>query len=92
MQELTLTVRHKVGLHARPAAKFVKTAKSYNSQISITNLTRNSKTVDAKSLVGVVKIAVACEHQIKLEIEGEDEQQAAEALRTFIEEALEEQP
>jgi phosphotransferase system HPr (HPr) family protein len=92
VQELTLTVKHKVGLHARPAAKFVKTAKGFTSRISITNLTRGGKTVDAKSLVSLVKIAVACEHTIKLEIEGEDEEQAAEALRVFIEDALEEQP
>lgn len=92
MQELTLTIRHKVGLHARPAAKFVKAAKGFSSRISITNLTRNSKTVDAKSLVSLVKIAVACDHTVKLEIEGEDEEQAAEVLREFIEKALEEQP
>jgi phosphocarrier protein HPr len=92
VQELTLTVRHKVGLHARPAAKFVKMAKGFKSNILITNLTREGKTVDAKSLVSLVKIAVACDHKIRLEIEGEDEQQAAEALRVFIEKALEEQP
>ena len=92
MQELTLTVKHKIGLHARPAAKFVKTAKNFNSRISIKNITRDSKTVDAKSLVSLVKIAVACDHQIKLEIEGEDEQEAARTLKRFIEEVLEEQP
>lgn len=92
MREITLTVKHKVGLHARPAAKFVKTAKQFDSDILITNITRGGNQVSAKSLVSLVKIAVACNHEVHISAAGSDEEHAIVALSEFIEKTLEEQP
>ncbi|TVQ24605.1 MAG: HPr family phosphocarrier protein [Spirochaetaceae bacterium] len=92
MKETTLTVKHKVGLHARPAAKFVKAAKQFDSKIQISNITRGGDRVSAKSLVSLVKIAVACGHQVHITADGSDEDQAIEALTEFIVNTMEEQP
>ncbi len=92
MKETTLTVKHKVGLHARPAAKFVKAAKQFDSDIQISNITRGGDRVSAKSLVSLVKIAVACGHQVHITADGSDEDQAIDALTEFIVNTMEEQP
>ena len=86
MKEQVMTVTHAVGLHSRPAAKFVQIAKRFEASISITNITRNpERTVNAKSLVGLVKLACAEGHSIRLSAEGADEQGAIQSLIAFIE-------
>ena len=85
MVETTLTVKHKVGLHARPAATFVKTAKTFQAEITMTNLTRNGAPINAKSILSVLKAAVAKDHIIHLQAEGEDAQAAITALTQLIE-------
>ena len=85
MQEAIITVAHEVGLHARPAATFVKTAKQYASAITVTNLTRGSEGADAKSLVQIFKAAVAQDHEIKITADGADENEAIAALVGLIE-------
>lgn len=85
MVETTLTVKHKLGLHARPAITFVKTAGRFQSKIMITNLTRQGKTIDAKSIVMVLGIGVSCDHTITLTAEGPDEEAAIAALTELIE-------
>lgn len=83
--ETTLTVRHPVGLHARPAALFVKTAGKFRSQIKVRNLTRGLGPVDAKSILSVLTLGVEKSHQIQLQVEGEDEAQAIQALTELVE-------
>lgn len=85
MVEAAIVVRHEVGLHARPAANFVKLAASFASDIKIANRTRGSESVDAKSIVQVFKIAVAQDHEVFLTAEGDDEQEAVDALVGLIE-------
>ncbi len=85
MVEASLVVRHEVGLHARPAAAFVKAASGFASDIKIVNKTRDSEPVDAKSIISVFKIAVAQDHEIYLTAEGEDEQEAIDTLVGLIE-------
>jgi phosphocarrier protein len=70
MVETTLTVKHKLGLHARPAALFVQTASKFGSKIKVTNLTRQNKVADAKSILGVLTIGVAQNHTIILSADG----------------------
>ena len=83
-----ISSRHKVlfavGLHARPAGKFVKLAKSFASEIRIRNLTRDGEEVDAKSLVKVMKIACAQDHEIELSFDGPDETDAQKSLTEFM--------
>lgn len=85
MREAQLTVTNEVGLHARPAATFVKKAAQFDSDITITNLTRSGEPVDAKSVVSVFKAAVAKNHEIRLTTDGEDEDEALAALVDLIE-------
>lgn len=85
MLESTITVTHQVGLHARPAAAFVKLAKGFESAITVTNVSRGSEPVDAKSLVQIFKAAVAQGHEVRITTDGPDEQAALESLVGLIE-------
>ena len=83
--EALLTVRHPVGLHARPAALFVKTAGRFSSQIQVRNVTRGLGPVDAKSILSVLTLGVEQSHQIHLRAEGRDEGEALDALVALVE-------
>ena len=85
MVEKTITVTHKVGLHARPAAVFAKTAQAFKAAITIKNVTRGTSSVDAKSVINIFKAAVAKDHTIHLTAEGEDEENALASLVGLIE-------
>ena len=87
---LELSVRNPSGLHARPAAVFVRAACEFQSDIKVANLTTGSPPVTAKSIIGVLGLGVQRGHTIRLEVEGDDEGSAAEALRTLVEGGLEE--
>ena len=78
------TIEFAVGLHARPAGRFVKLAKEFESAIRIRNLTRDGEEVDAKSLVKVIKIACARNHKVDIHFSGADEQAARDAVRAFL--------
>ena len=84
MVETTITINHPVGLHARPAVIFVQTASKFQSKIMLTNLTRNSAEVNAKSIVSVIKAAVAKGHTIHLMADGDDAQAAIDTLTQLI--------
>jgi phosphotransferase system HPr (HPr) family protein len=84
MVETTITINHPVGLHARPAVTFVQTASKFQSKIMLTNLTRNSSEVNAKSIVSVVKAAVAQGHTVRLVADGDDAQEAIDTLTKLI--------
>lgn len=85
MVETIITINHPVGLHARPAVTFVQTASKFQSKIMLTNLTRNSSEVNAKSIVSVVKAAVAQGHTVRLAADGDDAQAAIDTLTQLIE-------
>ena len=80
MQDAEIDVHNKSGLHARPAATFVKTAAGFHSKVSIENVTRGTDPVNAKSLLAVLGCGVEMGHRIKVSAEGEDEQAAIGAL------------
>jgi phosphotransferase system HPr (HPr) family protein len=77
MQQAKVLVHHDAGLHARPAAQFVKLAKQYKSTVSLTS---NGKTVNAKSMVLVLTLAVRKGTEVEITVDGEDEQEALAAL------------
>jgi GntR family transcriptional regulator len=80
--EVTLLVRHKEGLHARPAAMFVKVACSFSSQIT---LWRDEKRADAKSILGVLSLAVNQGTRIRVCASGPDAEDAIQALKEMVE-------
>jgi len=82
MPEITLTVRHKVGLHARPAALFVQTAKQFQSEIKVTH---DEREANAKSILGVLALGAEQGAVITIRAEGEDADQALAALQALVE-------
>ena len=81
MIEQTFTIINNLGLHARAAAKFVKTTAKFDSDITVE---RNDRTVNGKSIMGVMMLAAAKDTQITVQAEGDDAQQALEAIETLI--------
>lgn len=89
MPELTLTVRNPSGLHARPAATFVKAAAGFSADVQLTNLTRNpERSASAKSVIGVMGLGVSSGHQIRLVAEGPDADEALSALGELVRSGL----
>lgn len=82
MPEITLTIQSKVGLHARPAALFVQTAKQFDCDIRIT---RDEREANAKSILNVLTLGASQGSVITIYAEGEDAEHALVALETLIE-------
>ncbi len=85
MVEATITVKHRVGLHAGPAAMFARTAQQFQADITVKNVTRDTTPLDAKSVINIFKAAVGQNHTIHLVANGSDEQDALAALVELIE-------
>ena len=81
MQERTITIINKLGLHARAAAKFVTTASSYSSDIDIS---RNGQRVNGKSIMGVMMLAASRGTELLIITSGADEVAAADNLENLI--------
>jgi phosphotransferase system HPr (HPr) family protein len=77
-------VRNPSGLHARPAAMFVRTAAGFTSRITLENLDRGTAPVDAKSIIAVMSSGVSRGHRIRVSADGADEDAAIGALEEFI--------
>ena len=78
-------IKNEVGLHARPAALFVKTVSPFSSDIMVENLVTGSDPVNAKSILSVLSIGVEQNHRVRITAEGDDEDQAISALVDLIE-------
>lgn len=85
MVETQLVVRSEVGLHARPAELFVRAANRFQSEIRIRNMTTDSPSVDAKSILLVLSLGVYSGHTIQLNARGIDEDQAIRAIADLVE-------
>jgi phosphocarrier protein len=88
MPRITLTVRNKAGLHARPAALFVQAAQQFDCDIEVTH---GEREVNAKSILGILSLGVDQGAVITIRAEGEDADQALEALKALIEDNFGEQ-
>lgn len=82
MIEKNVTVKRKSGLQARPAALFVQEANKYTADIFIE---MDGKNVNAKSIMGLMSLAVNADKEIKLKAEGTDAEEALAALTSFVE-------
>ena len=83
MPEVRLRVLNKVGLHARPAVLFVKTAKKFSSNISVG---KGGSWANAKSIIELLSLDVRCGDEIIVRAEGEDADKALSELKSLIEE------
>ena len=77
-------VRNGSGLHARPAATFVRAAAARSTDVRIKNVTTDSLEVNAKSIIAVLSIGVLRGHRIRLTATGEDEAVVADTLRSLV--------
>jgi phosphocarrier protein len=76
-----LTISNKLGLHARAAGALVKLASSFSSEISVA---KEGKRVNAKSIMGLLMLAAAKGSSIHVEVDGEDERDAIEAIEDLL--------
>ncbi len=83
--EMILVVSNPHGLHARPAAEFVKTAARFMSDITVENLSERRGPVNAKSITAVLILGVSQGHRIRLSAKGEDAGEALAAIRSLME-------
>lgn len=88
MLKKTVVIINKLGLHARAAARFVETAAAYEADIRIKC---GDKSVDGKSIMGLMMLAAAKGANVELIVHGRDEERAIMALVRLIENRFEEE-
>lgn len=76
-----VTIVNRKGLHARPAAKFVKLASLFKSKIRVKG---SDKDVDGKSIMGVMMLAAARGAKIEIIADGIDESKAIDSLTDLV--------
>jgi phosphocarrier protein len=81
MLKKEFTIINKLGLHARASAKFVTTASQFDCEI---NVSRNDRTVNGKSIMGMMMLAAAKGTDIQISAEGKEAEQALDALEILI--------
>jgi phosphocarrier protein len=81
MIRANVTISNKLGLHARASAKFTKLAGTFRSDVS---MAKGERSVNAKSIMGVMMLAAGLGSMVEIEVSGEDEQSAMDALLALI--------
>ena len=81
MPKKAVTIKNKLGLHARPAAEFVKIAAKFKSSIYVS---KNDRTVNGKSIMGVMTLAAEMGSELCIQATGNDEKEAIEALVELV--------
>lgn len=83
----TFTVNNKLGIHARPAAQFVKIASRFDCEISVE---KDEEEIDGKSIMGLMMLAAGNGSQLKVTADGSDEEEALAALEDLVSRNFEE--
>jgi phosphocarrier protein len=81
MIKSSIRISNRLGLHARASAKLTKLASSFDCDV---HLSRNSRRVNAKSIMGVMMLAAGMGAEVEIETDGADEAAAMQALRALI--------
>jgi multiphosphoryl transfer protein len=81
--ELRLQVENRLGLHARPAARFVAALGGLDARIEVSNATRDRGPADGRSLIGVATLAVGQGDEIVVRARGPQAAEALDALRVL---------
>jgi phosphocarrier protein HPr len=77
----TVTIRNRLGLHARPAGEFVKAASKFEAQITVT---KGELEVNGKSIMGVMTLAAECGSKVTVRAVGDDAYEALEAVAEVL--------
>lgn len=81
MVQKKVVIQNQLGLHARPAALFVKKASKHLSRVTIS---KDGVEVDGKSILGILMLACEKGSEILLKVEGEDEKECFQELLDLI--------
>jgi phosphocarrier protein HPr len=81
MAERKVVVTNETGLHARPAASLVQFVKNYSGEVK---LVKDGKEANAKSIFNVMSLGISKGTEIGIIVEGEDEEDFADKLVSFI--------
>jgi phosphocarrier protein len=88
MKEFVTKVGSPVGLHARPAALFAQTSKSSGCKVLLAKIKEDgsqSEQVDGASILKIMSLGIKCGESIRVQVEGDNEAQAAESLQQIVE-------
>ena len=77
-----LAILNQYGIHARPAAMFVKTASKYEAEVTVE---KDNMRISGKSIMGLMTMEASCGTKIKITAEGADAAQAVEELQKLVE-------
>jgi len=77
-----LIISNQSGMHARPAAAFVKMANKFKAEITVT---KDGDSVNGKSIMGLMTLAAAKGTRLVIETSGDDAESAADAIQSLIE-------
>lgn len=85
MKEFKYVITDPEGIHARPAGELVKEAKAFASSIQIV---KDDKKADAKRIFGLMGLGIKQGQEVTVQVEGDDEAAAAEAMEQFFKDQL----
>lgn len=77
-------VSNREGLHARPVMRFVDLASQFQSDITVTNISRRGEKLDGKSPMQMMLLEATAGSVLRIEAQGSDEQRAVDTLAAFI--------
>ncbi len=83
MASRKVTIKNKLGLHARPAMMFVETASKYQAEVSVCR-TDQSEPVDGRSIMQMMMLAATEGTELEISATGEDAENAVEALVDLV--------
>lgn len=81
MKSFKYTIKDELGIHARPAGLLIKEARKYKSNILINF---NGKQADCTKLISVMGLTIKCGDTVDIEVNGEDEAEAAKAIEKLF--------
>ena len=81
MKEISVLVVDPVGLHARPATVAVNAASKFKSEVKVAY---NVKTVNMKSIMGVMSLGIPTQSEITISCDGEDEEEAIKQIEGIL--------
>ncbi|SEG17376.1 HPr family phosphocarrier protein [Paenibacillus sp. UNC499MF] len=84
--EKEFSVQNPLGIHSRPAGALMKKAKAFTCDITIT---KGDKSVNAKSIVGLLSLEMRYGDKVTVKASGEQEEEAVNELGTMLESVLE---
>ena len=81
MKEISVLVVDPVGLHARPATVAVNAASKFKSEVKVAF---NGKSVNMKSIMGVMSLGIPTQSEITISCDGEDEEEAVKQIEEIL--------